>query len=68
MAFIDYLIEYCNKNHITAYELSKKSGVSMTYCYRLLNRQMINPSIKIIQLISIALDINYAEFIKDIRI
>lgn len=68
MAFIDYLIEYCNKHHITAYELSKKSGVSMTYCYRLLNKKMTNPSIKVIQLLAIALDINYAEFIKDIRV
>ncbi len=68
MAFVDYLIEYCEKYHITAYELSKKSGVSMTYCYRLLNKKMTNPSIRIIQLLAVALDINYAEFIKDIRV
>lgn len=68
MDFVNYLREYCEKNYITAYELSKKSDVSMTYCYRLLGGQMENPSIKVIIKISQALDISYSQFFTNMKI
>lgn len=68
MTFIQYLIKYCKEHYITAYELSKKSGVSMTYCYRLLSGRMTNPSLKVIKQLSKALDIEYAGFIKDMEV
>lgn len=42
--FIEELIEYCNENGITAYMLSRYTKVSPTYCYKLLRREMDNPS------------------------
>lgn len=68
MQFTDYLIEYCDKKRITAYQLSKITGVSMTYCYRLLRGEMNNPSIKIIRQIGITMKLNYEQFLNNIEI
>ena len=56
--FLELLQEYCKKNNITAYKLSKITGLSNTYCYRLLKGTMTNPSITTINKISRALDLN----------
>ena len=42
--FVEKVIEYCKKNGITAYMLSRYTNVSPTYCYKLLRREMKNPS------------------------
>lgn len=63
--FIDYLIEFCKRRSITAYELSKTTGVSQTYCYKLLKGEMKNPSLKIVRLISVTMNLNYEEFLNN---
>lgn len=66
--FTDYLIEYCDKKRITAYELSKITGISKTYCYKLLKKEMENPSIKIIRQIGVTMNINYEDFLNDVTL
>ena len=66
--FTKYLKMYCKKKGITAYELSHMSGVSMSYCYRLLNGEMKNPSLRIVRDLSYALDINYEQFLNNITV
>lgn len=66
--FTEYLIEYCKKKRITAYELSNRTGVSMTYCYKLLKGQMKNPSIKIIRQIGVSMKLNYEDFLNDVEL
>ncbi|MBD7912062.1 helix-turn-helix domain-containing protein [Clostridium cibarium] len=61
---IEYLQKYCKENNITAYKLSKVSGVSNTYCYKLLRGKMSNPSISTINRISMALGLNISDFLK----
>lgn len=63
MTFTEYVREYCKKYGITGYELSKKTGLSITYCYNLLNGKRDNPSYKIINIISFELGIQYANFL-----
>lgn len=63
--FTDYLIKYCEKKRITAYELSKITGVSQTYCYRLLKGQMKNPSLKIVRLIGVTMKLNYEDYLNN---
>ena len=57
--------KYCKKNNITAYKLSKISGVSLTYCYRLLRGEMNNPSISTINRIAIALGLEIGDFFRE---
>lgn len=66
--FTDYLIEYCDKKRITAYELSKITGISKTYCYKLLKKEMENPSIKIIRQIGVTMNLNYEDFLNDVTL
>ena len=56
--FIRLLQDYCKNNNITAYKLSKITGLSNTYCYRLLKGTMTNPSITTINKISKGLGLN----------
>ncbi|WP_396136465.1 helix-turn-helix domain-containing protein [Clostridium sp. SHJSY1] len=62
MKGIEYLQKYCKENNITAYKLSRISGVSNTYCYRLLRGEMNNPSISTINRIAISLGLNVGDF------
>ena len=55
--FIKILQSYCKENNITAYKLSKLTGISITYSYRLLKGEMNNPSLSIINKITRSLDI-----------
>lgn len=57
------LKKYCEENSISAYKLSKLSGVSMTYCYRLLKDEMKNPSISTLNRIAIALGVKIEELL-----
>lgn len=66
--FIDYLIEYCERKKITAYELSKITGLSKTYCYRLLKKEMNNPSLKVIRLIGVSMNLNYEDFLNNVTL
>lgn len=66
--FTEYLIEYCEKKRITAYELSKITGISKTYCYKLLKKEMENPSIKTIRQIGITMNLNYEDFLNNITL
>ena len=63
MSFVEYVRDYCKKYGISGYELSQKTGISVTYCYDLLKGNKTNPSMKIVQLISSCLGINYSNFI-----
>lgn len=63
--FTEYLKEYCLKKSITAYELSNLTGISRTYCYRLLRGEMKNPSLKIVRQISVILNLNYEDFLNN---
>jgi len=62
---VEVLKKYCRKNNITAYNLSKISGVSLTYCYRLLRGEMNNPSISTINRIAIALEVEVSDFLRE---
>lgn len=66
--FTEYLIEYCDKKRITAYELSKLTGISKTYCYKLLKGEMKNPSIKVIRQISVTMKLNYEDYLNDVSL
>lgn len=66
--FTEYLQEYCEMKQITAYELANITGVSRTYCYKLLKGQMKNPSIKIIRQIGVTMKLNYEEFLNDVEL
>ncbi|MGL4107035.1 helix-turn-helix domain-containing protein [Clostridium sp. LP20] len=57
------LRQYCLEHNINAYKLSKITGVSMTYCYRLLKDEMDNPSISTLNRIAIALGVEIKELI-----
>ena len=57
------LKKYCKDHNINAYRLSKLSGVSLTYCYRLLKDEMNNPSISTLNRIAISLGIDIKELI-----
>ena len=57
------LKKYCKDHNINAYRLSKLSGVSITYCYRLLKDEMNNPSISTLNRIAISLGIDIKELI-----
>ena len=59
----DKLKKFCITNNITAYRLSKVSGVSMTYCYRLLKDEMSNPSISTLNRIALAFGIEVKDLI-----
>lgn len=63
--FTEYLKEFCLKKGITAYELSEITGISRTYCYRLLKGEMKNPSLKIIRTINVTLNLNYEDFLNN---
>jgi len=56
------LQKYCEDNNITAYRLSKISGVSLTYSYRLLRGEMNNPSIGTMNRIAMAFDLEIRDF------
>ncbi|WP_111937220.1 helix-turn-helix domain-containing protein [Clostridium paraputrificum] len=57
------LKKYCKDHNINAYKLSKLSGVSNTYCYRLLKDEMNNPSISTLNRIALSLGIDIKELI-----
>ena len=54
---------YCKDHNINAYRLSKLSGVSLTYCYRLIKDEMDNPSISTLNRIAIGLGIKISDLI-----
>lgn len=54
---------YCRDHNINAYRLSKLSGVSLTYCYRLIKDEMDNPSISTLNRIAIGLGIKISDLI-----
>ena len=62
---VEFLQKYCKKNNITAYKLSKVSGVSTTYCYMLLGGQMNNPSISTINRIAMAFSLEIGDFFRE---
>lgn len=57
------LKKYCKDHNINAYKLSKLSGVSLTYCYRLIKDEMDNPSISTLNRIAIGLGIKISDLI-----
>lgn len=63
--FTEYLKEYCINKGITAYELSELTGISRTYCYRLIKGEMTNPSLRIIRQINVTLNLNYEDFLNN---
>lgn len=54
---------YCSDHNINAYRLSKLSGVSLTYCYRLVKDEMDNPSISTLNRIALGLGIDVKELL-----
>ena len=54
---------YCRDHNINAYRLSKLSGVSLTYCYRLIKDEMDNPSISTLNRIALGLGIGVKELL-----
>lgn len=63
--FNNHLKEFCERKNITAYELSKITGISQTYCYRLLKNEMTNPSLKIVRQIAVSINLNYEGFLNN---
>lgn len=57
--------KYCKKNNITAYKLSKVSGVSPTYCYKLIKGEMNNPSVSTINRMAMALGLEIGDFFRE---
>ncbi|WP_423237126.1 helix-turn-helix domain-containing protein [Clostridium vincentii] len=62
---MEFLQRYCKNNNITAYKLSRTSGVSLTYCYRMLRGEMNNPSISTMNRIAMSFGLKIGDFFRE---
>ena len=50
-------------NHMTAYELSQKSGISKSYIYHMISGKMYNPTIEVCTRLAYSLGIEVEEML-----